>query len=51
MLLKTLSYLDKKTGWTLQDLKLDRFNLLVGASGVGKTRILRAIRTICAITR
>ncbi|MFP2928189.1 AAA family ATPase [Pyxidicoccus sp. 3LG] len=48
MLLKTLTYQDKKTGWTLQDLKLDRFNLLVGASGVGKTRILRAIRQLRA---
>lgn len=48
MLLKTLSYQDKRTGWTLQDLELDRFNLLVGASGVGKTRILRAIREVRA---
>ncbi|HZI12755.1 MAG TPA: ATP-binding protein [Myxococcus sp.] len=46
MLLKTLTYQDKSTGWTLQNLRLDRFNLLVGASGVGKTRILRAVRQI-----
>jgi predicted ATPase len=49
MLLKTLTYQDKSTGWTLQNLELDRFNLLVGASGVGKTRILRAIRHIRAL--
>jgi len=48
MLLKTLSYQDKRTGWTLQGVELDRFNLLVGASGVGKTRILRAIREVRA---
>ncbi|QSQ21272.1 ATP-binding protein [Pyxidicoccus parkwayensis] len=48
MLLKTLTYQDKTSGWTLQNLELDRFNLLVGASGVGKTRILQAIREIRA---
>lgn len=46
MRLKSLTFEDKRTGWTLDDLRLDRFNLLVGASGVGKTRILRAIRTV-----
>jgi hypothetical protein len=44
MLLKSLTFEDKRTGWKLEDLRLDRFNLLVGASGVGKTRILRALR-------
>src|ERR1700752_110542 len=46
MLLKSLSFEDKRTGWKLEDLRLDRFNLLVGASGVGKTRILRALRVV-----
>jgi hypothetical protein len=30
-------------GWTLEPMKLDAFNLLVGVSGAGKTRIVRAI--------
>lgn len=51
MLLKSLSFEDKQTGWKLENLRLDRFNLLVGASGVGKTRILRAIRTVHRIGR
>jgi hypothetical protein len=51
MLLKSLTYEDKQSGWKLDDLHLDRFNLLVGASGVGKTRILRAIRTVAHIGR
>lgn len=46
MLLKSLTFEDKRTGWKLEDLRLDRFNLLVGASGVGKTRILRALRMV-----
>ncbi|WP_257457849.1 AAA family ATPase [Archangium lipolyticum] len=51
MRLKSLSFEDKRTGWKLDDLHLDRFNLLVGASGVGKTRILMAIRTIYMLGR
>ncbi|MCY1083475.1 AAA family ATPase [Archangium lansingense] len=46
MRLKSLTFEDKRTGWRLENLRLDRFNLLVGASGVGKTRILRAIQTV-----
>ncbi|MFY0574204.1 AAA family ATPase [Cystobacter fuscus] len=49
MLLKSLTFEDKRTGWRLESLRLDRFNLLVGASGVGKTRILRAIRSVAYI--
>jgi predicted ATPase len=36
-------------GWTLEPMKLDGFNLLVGLSGAGKTRILRAIEKVHAI--
>lgn len=49
MLLKSLTFEDERTGWKLEDLRLDRFNLLVGASGVGKTRILRALRLLQGI--
>src|SRR5580698_2701962 len=36
-------------GWTLEPMKLDAFNLLVGLSGAGKTRIVRAIQRVCAV--
>lgn len=36
-------------GWTLEPMKLDAFNLLVGVSGAGKTRIVRAIEQVCAV--
>jgi hypothetical protein len=41
-----LSYLDKESGWHIPEITLDVFNLLVGASGVGKTRILQSLLTI-----
>ena len=46
MFITRFSYQNKQTGWTLQKVSLDRFNLLVGASGVGKTQILNAIRDV-----
>ncbi|WP_437657024.1 AAA family ATPase [Sorangium sp. So ce1182] len=36
-------------GWTLEPMALDAFNLLVGVSGAGKTRIVRAIERVCAV--
>jgi predicted ATPase len=36
-------------GWTLEPLHLDGFNLLVGVSGAGKTRIVKAIERVCAV--
>lgn len=46
MLIKEFEYTNKETGWTLQNTPLARFNLLVGASGVGKTKILHAIGSL-----
>lgn len=43
MRIKTLSYIDKTTGWELKPVSFNQLTLLVGASGVGKTRILEAI--------
>lgn len=34
---------DLSTGWKLEEASFDRFNLLVGLSGAGKTKILEAI--------
>ncbi|WP_437876026.1 AAA family ATPase [Sorangium sp. So ce513] len=36
-------------GWTLEPMALDAFNLLVGVSGAGKTRIVRAIEQVRAV--
>lgn len=37
---------DKSLEWSLEELQLNKFTLLVGASGVGKTLILRAIMNL-----
>jgi ABC-type dipeptide/oligopeptide/nickel transport system ATPase component len=37
------SYSDFRDGWHLKDVQFDDINLLVGLSGVGKTKILRSI--------
>ncbi len=45
-----LEYEEKTTGWKLENTKFDDFNLLVGLSGVGKTKILTAIENLKAIS-
>ena len=42
-MIRTFAYKDLDTGWTLQEMRLDALNLLVGLSAVGKTRILEAL--------
>jgi hypothetical protein len=44
-----LAYEDKATGWKLNPVQFSDLNLLVGVSGVGKTKILEAILKIKAI--
>lgn len=51
MLIESFSFQDHLTGWELREWKLDRFNLLVGESGVGKTKILRAIERVAQAHR
>jgi hypothetical protein len=41
-----LAYEDKATGWKLNPVQFSNLNLLVGVSGVGKTKILKAILNI-----
>lgn len=43
MKLKTFQFHEDASGWTLEKMRLDDFNLLVGLSGAGKTRIVRAL--------
>lgn len=43
MRIHRLSYHNKRLGWSLQPIEFANLTLLVGVSGVGKTRILRSI--------
>lgn len=47
MPIKRFKFEDKLNGWKLNEVSFSSFNLLVGMSGVGKTRILYAIGTLC----
>lgn len=49
MRLKELSFKNNRTGLYVKNLQFERLTLLVGASGVGKTQILKAIRTLKSI--
>src|SRR5262249_21876441 len=46
MPISKFNFVDMSRGWKLNEVAFDDFNLLVGNSGVGKTRILRAIRKV-----
>lgn len=48
MKITSFSFTDLKTKWTLEETRFDAFNLLVGVSGAGKTKIVEALRTVCA---
>lgn len=43
MKISKFRFFDHNTGWSTNNIQLDTVNLLVGASGVGKTRLLNAI--------
>lgn len=43
MKIESLSFCYTKSGWKITDVQLDNLTLLVGASGVGKTRILECV--------
>ncbi|WP_437754795.1 AAA family ATPase [Sorangium sp. So ce1389] len=49
MRILTFEFQGAQHGWTLEPMELDGFNLLVGVSGAGKTRIVRAIERVCAV--
>lgn len=46
MRINKLSYKDSYNEWSLKELSFQNLTLLVGISGVGKTQILNAIRTL-----
>ena len=52
MKLKRITVINHLTGWNVKDLHFDDYlTLLVGASGVGKTLILRVIKDISNIAK
>ncbi|WP_437997808.1 ATP-binding protein [Sorangium sp. So ce185] len=49
MRILTFEVQSARRGWTLEPMALDAFNLLVGVSGAGKTRIVRTIEQVCSV--
>lgn len=49
MKIKKLTFINHKTGWNIKDAQFANTTLLVGASGVGKTQILRALQMLSKI--
>jgi hypothetical protein len=49
MRILTFEFQSARRGWTLEPMALESFNLLVGVSGAGKTRIVRAIEQVCSV--
>ncbi|MEO5332482.1 MAG: ATP-binding protein [Magnetococcus sp. YQC-5] len=47
MSIVSFQFEDRVNNWRLQHTRFDAFNLLVGHSGVGKTKILQALQTVC----
>ena len=50
MKISKFKFEDKSLEWRLEELSINRLTLLVGASGVGKTQILRALMQLKRIT-
>lgn len=51
MYIEKFSFHDKTTGWKIEDAQFGNLALLVGISGVGKTRILEAIKMLPRLAR
>ena len=51
MYIKSLIYEDQSTDWELKSISFKQLTLLVGASGVGKTQILKALLNLKKISR
>lgn len=47
MKIQSFKFSNNKENWHIEEVKFDNLNLLVGGSGVGKTRILKALNLIC----
>jgi len=51
MKIKSFTFNSTNQNWNIEEVYFDDLNLLVGASGVGKTRILRALDLICDVAK
>ena len=51
MAITKLRFHDKLSNWTLNEVSFSDFNLLVGVSGVGKTKIINTINAICSAAK
>ena len=51
MKIKSFNFNSDNQNWHIEEVYFDDLNLLVGASGVGKTRILRALDLICDVAK
>lgn len=51
MKIQSFEFSNHKQNWHIEKVSFDELNLLVGASGVGKTRILRALDLICDVAQ
>lgn len=49
MRINSIKFEDKSRGWKLDEMRLNKLTLLVGASGVGKTQILKAFMALKSI--
>jgi len=46
MKIHSFEYIDRETNWRTEPVDFNNLTLLVGASGVGKTRILKSLGAI-----
>jgi len=51
MKIKDFIFSHNRQNWHIEKVSFDALNLLVGGSGVGKTRILKALELICHVAR
>jgi predicted ATPase len=51
MKIQSFKFSNHKENWHIEEVKFEDLNLLVGGSGVGKTRILKALDLICDVAK
>lgn len=49
MPITSFSFNDRSENWHFEEISFENFNLLVGISGVGKTKILKALEFVCRV--